>query len=531
MTEYLLAIHPAIEGFGSHDPSAVLFADGEQVFGIEEERLVREKHAPLTFPDRAIQACLDHRRIGFTDIDRVVVPWRPHDSGAVAGIERALAGIDTPVPTIETYDHHRSHAASAFYPSGFEEALVLTIDGRGSRDSTVVWHATEEGLERVRRYAAPNSLGYLYAALTGYLGYRIFDGEGTTMALAAYGEANPAIGSALRSVVETGVEYDVTDLVGGGIPSGIARLEELFDRERARPADPSDPWATDLAFVVQSMLEGTVVAIAERYSKRLGTTAVCLAGGVALNCKLNKRLGESPAVERLFVQPVAGDAGAPLGAGLLATGGHGGMQSVFLGPSFSRTEVERLLIWRGIDYEEPADLVSELATRLADGAIVGRFRGRAEMGPRALGNRSVLADPRSTRSRARINAFVKHREPWRPFAPSILAEAAADYLDSPRSAPYMIRAFDSTERARKQVPAVLHPADGTARPQLADPERTPEFYRLLAAFGDLSGVPVLLNTSFNDGGEPIVNTPDEALTAATAMDLDCLGIEGFLVEL
>lgn len=530
MTEYLLAVHPAIEGFGSHDPSAVLFADDDPVFGIEEERLNREKHAPSTFPDRSIRACLDHRRIGFADVDRVVVPWRPRDPGAVAGIERALARVDTPVPPVVTYDHHRSHAASAFYPSGFEEALVLTIDGRGSRDSTVVWHATGEGIERVRRYAAPNSLGYLYAVLTGYLGYRVFGGEGRTMALAAYGEANPAIESTLQSVLDTGVEYDVTDLVGGGIPSGIARLEGLFDRERARPAEPSDLWAADLAFTVQTILEETVVAIAERYCRQLGTSTVCLAGGVALNCKLNKRLGESPAVEQLFVQPIAGDAGAPLGAGLLVTGGCGGMQSVFLDPSFSRAEVERLLTRRGIDYEEPADPASEIATRLADGAVVGQFRGRTEMGPRALGNRSVLADPRSTRSRARVNAFVKHREPWRPFAPSILAEAAADYLDSPRGAPYMIRAFDSTERARKRVPAVLHPADGTARPQLVDREHAPEFHRLLAAFGDLTGVPVLLNSSFNDGGEPIVNTPDEALAAATAMDLDCLLIEGFLVQ-
>lgn len=393
MTEYILALHPAIESCGSHDPSAVIFSDGELVFGIEEERLIREKHAPGTFPIRAVRACLTHCGISLAAVDRVLIPWQPRDWRVIQRIGRRLSGVGTPVPPIETYNHHRCHAASALFPSEFEEALVLTIDGRGIGDSTVVWHGKGDGLERVRTYETPNSLGYLYAAVTGYLGYRIFDGEGTVMALAPYGKSNPEIESIFETVISTGVEYDVRQVVGGGIPSAIARLEALFDRSRSVGVGVDDSWATDLAYAVQALTEEIVVAIVESYCERLAISTVCLAGGVALNCKLNKAVADSPAVEQLFVQPVAHDAGSPIGAGMLASRKNE-INTVFLGPSFSNVEIEKLLVRRGITYERPSDLACEVATRLADGAIIGWFQGRTEMGPRALGNRSILADPR-----------------------------------------------------------------------------------------------------------------------------------------
>lgn len=535
MTDYTLAIHPATDGFGSHDPSAVIFADGSLAFGVEEARLVRRKHAPQTFPERAIRACLSHCEVALSGVDAVLVPWEPgqHDTGPpadVAPLERRLRAVDRPVPPVETHNHHRCHAASAFVPSGFDEALVLTVDGRGTRDATVVWHGDGDDIRRVATYEPPNSLGYLYAAVTGYLGYRVFGGEGKVMGLAPYGETNPAIESRLRSVLETGVDYDVTGLVGGGVRAGVERVAELFDRPRTADTGTFDDWERDLACVTQQLLEETVVAVCETYCKHLDVGTVCLAGGVALNCKLNQRVAESPAVDRLFVQPVAGDAGAPVGAGLLGSDEPTVPSTVYWGPSYSNTAIRRCLDRRDVAYDRPADLPRRVAELLADGALVGWFQGRLEMGPRALGNRSVLADPRSTDARERVNAFVKGREAWRPFAPSLLAGAAPDYLESPVEAPYMIRTFDLAPDARAEVPAVAHPADGTTRPQTVRRDRNPRFHRLLVAFENLTGVPVLLNTSFNRRGDPIVATPSAAVDTFRDVGLDALAIGDFLVE-
>jgi carbamoyltransferase len=527
-TGYDLAINPAAAGFGSHEPSAVLFRDGTLVFGIEEARLVGRKHAPGTFPTRAIRACLDHAELSFQDIDRVLIPWRRGPGHAE--IERRLRRIDRPVPPIEWFPHHRSHAASAFFPSGFEEALVLTVDARGSRHSTAVWHGVGDDLHQLAAYPAPNSLGYLYGAVTGYLGYRVFGGEGTVMALSAYGDPNVEIRSRLRSTIGTGAEYNVTGLVGGGVPSGIARLEGLFDRPRTEPADPSDPFARDLAFETQRLLEEVVVGICRKYLGHLGTENVCLAGGVATNSAMNGRVAADAGVSGLFVPSVPHDAGAPIGAGMLASGRRRSRPPVYCGPASPQGEIERLLRRRGVDFDEPEDLAGAVAFRLADGAVVGWFQGRLEMGPRALGNRSILADPREERVRDRINAFVKHRAPWRPFAPSILDSAASSYLEGTADR-YMTRTVAVRPKRRGSIPGVVHPADRTTRPQIVTEKQNPRFHRLLGAFGSLTGVPVLLNTSFNDHGRPIVATPTDALSAAGSMALDLLVLGDAVIDL
>ena len=553
MPDYTLALHPATDGFGSHDPSAVVFVDGELVFGVEEERLTREKHAPRTFPARAVRACLRHCGVDLSDVDRVVLPWgdRPGTARSGAGspatpstdathatepLERRLRALDCgrPVPPIERHDHHRCHAASGFYPSGFDESVVLTLDGRGNRWSTAVWVGDEDGLRRLDGYAPPNSLGYFYAAVTAYLGFEPFGGEGKLMGLAAYGERDGEIESRLRSVVDTGVGYDVTELVGHGVPSAVGRLEHLFGRTFHRPPDPSDRWATNLARVAQALLEETVVALVADHCDRQGVGDVCLAGGVALNCTLNRRVAESDPVERLFVQPVAHDAGAPVGAGLIAAGApRTRLRTVSLGPSFTPRGIERSLDRSGLDYTRLSDsdrLVDTTADRLADGALVGWFQGRAELGPRALGNRSVLADPRSWDAAARVNAFVKRREAWRPLAPSLPASAADRYLDAARDSPFMIDSFAVPPARRAEIPAVVHPGDGTTRPQTVHPEVHPRYHQLLEAFGDRTGVPVLLNTSFNRRGEPIVTTPAEALETFAETALDRLVLGEFVVD-
>ncbi|MBX0325530.1 hypothetical protein EGH21_21120 [Halomicroarcula sp. F13] len=568
MSTYTLAFKPAIGLYGQHDPSAALFEDGDLVFAVEEERLSREKHAVDTFPERAIRAALDYASIDLPAVDRVVLPYDPslrsnilshyvRDAVRVDGplrkltaienvvktqlesrfaptrrIESRLADIGTPVPPIETRSHHASHAASAFHPSGFDEALVLTVDAKGEYDATVVWHGDEDGLERVRTYEHPNSLGLFFATITEYLGYRMFNGEGKVMGLAPYGEDNPDIEATLRSLVDTGVDYDVTELTRRwGTGYGVRRLEDAFGRDRKDTPEEFTQWERDLAHTAQKLLEETVLDIVERHAEVAGTANLTLAGGVALNCKLNKRLRESPTVDEMFVQPVAHDAGLALGAGLLdqRPSEVPTMETVYHGPSYDADDIRTVLETNKIAYSEPDDVERHVAERLADGALVGWFNGRLELGPRALGNRSILADPRSIDSRDRVNRYVKHREEWRPFAPSMLEGAVEEYLVDGERAPFMISAFDVRPEKRDEIPGALHPADDTTRPQTVNARQNPRYHRLISEFEALTGVPVVLNTSFNDHAEPIVNTPTEALKDFFGMGLDVLVLQDMVV--
>lgn len=569
MSRYVLAINPGVAPLGSHDPSAVLFEDGRIVFGVEEERLLRQKHATGEFPARAIRAALEHAGIELSDVERVAVPWEPtlfgralwndlreavrvpesatrrlrmagwaidHSVGSwlrsSTPVENHLRQVGTPVPPVVTEGHHESHAASAFYPSGFERALVLTIDGRGEHDATNVWLGDEDGLELVRTYEYPNSWGFLYGAVTEFLGFRAWNGEGKVMGLAPYGERNREIESTLRSVVETGVDYDVTDVVRGNITLSTQRLEELFGRGRRTESGGYTQWEADLAYTVQSLLEETARDIVEHYCRSLGVDKVGLAGGVALNCKMNSRVLGLDCVEQTFVQPVANDAGSALGAGLLQydPSAISPMTNVYWGPDYDSEQIQTELQTNKVAHRQVDDVALFVAERLAEGELVGWFQGRLEMGPRALGNRSILADPRTEASLDRVNEFVKHREKWRPFAPSMLERAAGDYLEDPEPAPYMVKTFDVVPERVDDIPAVIHQADGTTRPQTVRQDQNPRYYRLIEAFEDLTGVPVVLNTSFNDSGEPIVNRPSEAIKDFFGMGLDLLVLEDVVVE-
>lgn len=572
MASYILTFKPAIPGFGNHDPSAAIFRNGELVFGVEEERFTRQKHAVNTFPHNAIEASLDYCDIELSDVSKIVLPYEPrlaaslfkHQAGRaltednplpirlqeferafenwvarrffpdaiVSRVERRLTDIDSSVPPIETREHHRCHAASAFYPSGQSESVVVTIDGRGDHDTTVVWHGTEEGLSRVRTWEMPNSLGHFFAVVTEFLGYHAFNGEGKVMGLAPYGTANPEIEEDLRNLIEIGVNYDVTEVTKRGIEGGVQKLEEAFGQDRNDKGGNFSEWEKDLAFTTQKLLEDIVVDIVEHYVKNLGVATVSLAGGVALNCKMNKRIQESEAVEELFVQPVAHDAGLALGAGWLESSPREiePMDTVYWGPSFDRSDIVDVLETSKIDYSVPDNLERLVGERLANGELVGWFQGELEMGPRALGHRSILADPRSADSRDRVNRFVKHREEWRPFAPSMLESAIDEYLENGTSSPYMIKTFDVKEEKREEIPAVLHPADGTTRPHTVTRERDERYYKLLSEFEEITGVPVLLNTSFNDHAEPIVTKPTEAIKDFFGMGLDLLVINDVIVE-
>ena len=556
-----------------HDTSVALFIDDELVFAAEDERFTRVKHGDGTYPREAVLACFDYADIDAGSLDRVILTADPkltrrrfgamvehhlHDDN---GPLRKLYGLKNRLENMAelrflqesrvrrrieelaegeaSFDvvarsHHRCHAASAFYPTDFEEALVVTLDGRGEYDATVVWHGTPDGVERVRTYEYPNSLGNFFAVVTAFLGYRPNNGEGKVMGLAPYGKRDPDIERGLRAFVETGVEYDTTDLTTGPDHAGVERLESRFGRDRHDPDEPFDQWEKNFAHTAQRLLEETVLDIVEQYAERLGTGNVCLAGGVALNCKMNKRVRASPAVDELFVQPVAHDGGLAIGAGMLestpAETDPWDGADIYLGPAYDTDDVVAMLERNKIEYETPDDLERTVAEELADGRLVGWFRGRTELGPRALGARSILADPRSEASRDRVNRHVKHREEWRPFAPSMLAEAADEYLVDASEAPYMIQTFDVAPEKRDEVAAVIHPGDDTTRPQTVSEAANPRYYRLIEAFADITGVPAVLNTSFNDHGEPIVNTPEEALVDFYRMGLDTLVLEDAVVR-
>lgn len=572
MATYILSFKPAIPGFGNHDPSAAIFADSELIFGVEEERYTRQKHATDTFPNHSIRACLDHCDIDLTEVSKIVLPYKPELGAKLIGqqVRSALGGSDAiplrlqeferalengiarrffsetlvgrvedrlskfgePVPPIETREHHRCHAASAFYPSGQSESVVLTLDGRGERDASALWHGDSDGLTQIRTWEFPNSLGHFYAIITEYLGYRAFNGEGKVMGLAPYGERNKNIESMLRSLVTTGVDYDVTELTKYGIDDGVARLESAFDRTRRTEPGEFTDWEQDLAHTAQYLLEDTVVDIVEAYIDELGITSVSLAGGVALNCKMNKQIKKSEAVEELFIQPVAHDAGLALGGGWLESSPAdvGSMETVYWGPSFDRASIEATLETTKLECDVPDDLERNVAERLADGALVGWFQGDLEMGPRALGHRSILADPRTVESRDSVNRYVKHREEWRPFAPSMLESAVDEYLVDGAPSPYMIQTFDVRAEKQDEIPAVLHPADGSTRPHTVTETRDSRYHKLLTEFEALTDVPVLLNTSFNDHGEPIVTKPTEAIKDFYGMGLDLLVLEDAVIE-
>jgi len=595
MTEYILSFKPAIDFYGNHDPSAVLFEDGKVVFGVEEERYTRVKHAKKTFPEQSIRACLEYAGIGFEDVDKIILPYDPQlefkktdvflkrkvgdyiseirnnsrkDSGssqqnttgstnpnqhpfhrvwggltkikkqvdkkyfANRNVEKRLRNMTDTVPPIERRSHHLCHAAGAFYPTEFDTALVLTADGKGEYDSTVVWKGTPDGVERVKTYRVPNSLGYFYGAVTDYIGYRPNNGEGKVMGLAPYGEHNKKIEHKLRSVATFGREYDVTSITRDGLKSGAAVLEELFDRPRNTNTNEFSKFEKDLAYTSQLLLEETITDIVKYYARRLDQSNVCFNGGVALNCKLNKRIMELDCVDELFIQPVAHDGGLALGAGWneYEPDQIEPMTNVYWGEAPCEDDIETLLESSKISYKKVDNVERYTAEKLADGALVGWMQGRLEMGPRALGNRSILADPRTEASRDNVNRHVKHREEWRPFAPSLLEEKADRYLVDAGSSPYMIKTYETVPENRSEIEAVVHPEDNTTRPQTVRRDQNPRYYDLISAFEDITGVPVVLNTSFNDHGEPIVTTPNEAVADFYTMGLDVLVIGDYVVE-
>lgn len=508
--------------------AACLLRDGEIVLFVEEERLNRFKQAYGLAPVQALQRCLDEAGIGLSEVDRIgvgwdVAAWKKRRDKVVWDYQFKQLPLDPDDPRIRYVRHHLTHVLSAFDPSPFETAACLSFDGTGESEAGLLCRCAEGPPDILASIPRRESWGYLYGKVTETIGFEGHRDEGKVMGLAAWGTPDP----------------DRFDFIDWSRP--IPRIDKkgfkkfLAGVERRRPDEEIRAEHMDLAATLQAAFERGLVAMARWLRDRTGEENLVLAGGCALNCAGNGALVREGIFERIFVQPAAHDAGTALGAALAlhreTTGNRAPLRlvSAGLGPRFACEEVGALLRATGSGrVRETDNPAGEAAALLAEGKVVGWFQGAMEVGPRALGFRSILADPRDASMRDRVNR-IKGREPWRPLAPSLLEEEAGRFLAPGNTpSPFMLIAFAATEEARKRIPAVVH-VDGTVRAQILDGEGDGRFRDLVARFRDRTGIGAVLNTSFNARGEPIVCTPRDALQAFYSMGLDALVIENFVV--
>ena len=542
-----------------HESACCLLQDGRLVAAAEEERFSRIKHDPR-LPVSAFGFCLEAGRLSVADVDCIAYYespvkklsrqlWAGEPVGAPPGQpwldagrpEREIREVLGFEGKILRFDHHQSHAASAFYFSGFQEAAVLTVDGVGEWATTSYGRGSGSELALFEEVEFPHSLGLLYSTLTAYLGFRVNDGEYKVMGLAPYGTARYA--DRLRQVLlsQPGGQYRL-DLSYFDFLRGRRmfsdKLADLLEGPPRAPEAPLEPRHQDVARSLQLVLEEMLLEKVGFLRTRVDTPNLCMAGGVALNCVANGRILREGPFDRLFVQPAAGDAGGCLGAAALAhvelcgeRPGHGRLGHAYLGPRYPVEEVAEQIRSLGIsalDFRgREANLLEATVDRLLAGRVVGWFHGAMEFGPRALGARSLLADPRDPDMRERLNRLVKKREAFRPFAPSVLASEASGHFDLDHASEFMLETC--AVRSPLSLPAITH-VDGSARPQTVDPEQAPRYAALLAAFHRRTGCPLLVNTSFNVQGEPIVCTPLDALTSLSESEIDCLVLEDFLID-
>jgi carbamoyltransferase len=554
------------------DASAAVLRDGQLVAALEEERLNRIKHW-AGLPLLAAKACLEGAQPDHIAISRnpkahlrdklVRAALRPHrwlnltsravNSARIAHVGEVLAAegiVSQQARQVHFVEHHRAHLASAFFPSPFEEAAVISIDGFGDF-SSVMWGVGKANQIEVRGSVSfPHSLGIFYTAFTQFLGFPKYGDEYKMMGLSAYGE--PRFAEQVRRVVCTQSDQCRLDLDyfthhSKGVEmtwyGGEPVLGEVFSRKMIEEfGDPRAPGSEirqrdmDLAASVQLVLEENYFALLNFVQKQTGATVLCLAGGVALNCVANGMIFERTNFRHVYVQPAAHDAGTSIGAALyvqhqeLKLPRCFEMRHVYYGPGFSDSEILPDLEAAECKYHRLADedLIGRTVEAIAQGKIAGWFQGRMEFGPRALGNRSILADPRRKDMKEILNSRIKYREPFRPFCPSILAERVGEYFETDYPSPFMVMAYKIKPDQRERIPAVTH-GDGTGRLQTVEREVNPRYWKLIHKFEEVTGVPVLLNTSFNEN-EPIVQTPAQAIDCFLRTRMDVLSIGGFVLH-
>jgi len=549
-----------------HDSAAALLRDGEVAFAAAEERYTRRKHC-IDFPIHAVRAALAHEGITIDDVaavafyekpilkfDRLLlssiatwprgfpifrrfVPLWLKQKLQTPAIFRHELGFAQPVYYVE---HHLSHAASCFLLSPFDEAAILTVDGTGEWTTTATGYGrgTEIHLDEEIRF--PHSLGLLYSAITLHLGFQVNNCEGKIMGLASYGDpaaCRDAFDQLITVRPDGSFRLDMSYFGYLHKPTMTSgKLDQLLGPRRQR-GDELTQHHKDIAAALQAVVEEALIHTARHLHERTGLRKLCLAGGVALNCVANGRvLRESP-FDELFIQPAAGDDGTAIGCAaylyhtLMGHPRAAPLRTAYLGDGFSDDEARRFLDAQGVAHtrHDRDALLRLVAAQVADGRIVGWFQGRMEFGPRALGNRTILADPRRPDMKDILNHRVKHREPFRPFAPSALLDHTPDYFDIHVPSPFMLLVADVRPDKRAVLPAITH-VDGTARLQTVARDENPLYYDLIRQFHELSGVPVVLNTSFNVRGEPIVRTPADAYACFRSTGMDTVVLHDRVVE-
>lgn len=581
-----------------HDSAAALLVDGRIVAAAQEERFTRKKHDD-GFPARAVRYCLDEAGIDLQDLDAVAFYDKPllkferlletyyaFAPGGFASFVKAMPlwvggklstrkmlrdGLKDAGATGKEKlrmlfpEHHLSHAASTFYPSPFEEAAILTIDGVGEWSTASICHGRGKDIELLRELRFPHSVGLLYSAFTYFLGFRVNSGEYKLMGLAPYGDPTSQrvkdyeerIRRELVTVQEDGSIW--LDMSKFRYAQGLrmvkdAAWEKIFGFPRRKPESPLEQHHCDLGLAIQRVTEDIVLRMARTAQRLTGSRNLCMAGGVALNCVANGLLERAGIFDRVFIQPAAGDAGGAPGAALAAyhlffskervTGPDDSLGGSYLGPAFGERDVQRVINRYGAvahRAEDEGDLMSHTADALKQGKVVGWFQGRMEFGPRALGNRSILGDPANPEMQLKLNQKIKFRESFRPFAPAVTEEDLTRYFDAPGPSPYMLmvhpvrkelqkplpegyNAMDVRQKLyheRSTLPAITH-IDMSARIQTVSRRTNPRFHALIKAFGQRSGHDVVINTSFNVRGEPIVCTPEEAYRCFMRTEMDVL---------
>jgi len=576
-----------------HDAAAALLSDGRIVAAAQEERFSRRKNDER-FPRNAVAFCLRQARLEVSQLDavvfydkpiikfarmlesylavapggwstfpRVLPAWLGEKLNLRGTLRYEMPGLREACPILFT-EHHQAHAASAFFPSPFEEAAILTVDGVGEWATTTVGAGQGNEVTMLQELRFPHSLGLLYSAFTAYCGFRINSGEYKLMGLAPYGEPKfvDVIHENLIAVKDDGslrLNLDYFQFLRS-LRMTNEKFDQLFGGPPRQPETPVEQRHMDVARSIQVVTEQVMLKLARHARAVTGRKHLCLAGGVALNCVANGLIQRERIFDQIWIQPAAGDAGGALGAALAVWHMQqdqpqprtvvqpDAMQGAFLGPEFTDEEIEATLQQHGAVYQRLAfdALVDRAADLLTQDKVVGWFQGRMEFGPRALGHRSILGDPRSPKMQSVLNLKVKFRESFRPFAPAVLVERAAEYFELDGASPYMLlvapvhdsqrlavtdqgNGLERLKQIRSKLPAITH-VDYSARVQTVSAEQNPSFHAILKRFEQKTGCPVLVNTSFNVRSEPVVCTPDDAYRCFVNTEMDYLAIGGFLLE-
>jgi carbamoyltransferase len=590
-----------------HDAAATIISDGEIIAAVQEERFTRKKHTP-DFPIHAIKYCLEYSGYHIDELDAVVFYDKPllkferlletYYAFAPRGLRQFITAIPVwlkekmflkkliydGLREIHKYDktkllllfpeHHLSHAASAFYPSPYDEAAILTIDGVGEWATATICHGKGNNIIMLKEMRFPHSVGLLYSAFTYYLGFRVNSGEYKLMGLAPYGNQNEEQTEEFKNLIK---DYIVSIKEDGSIwlnqdyfnyATGLRMVKErnwekLFGFPAVKPDGKIEQKHCNLAYAIQQVTEEIVLKMAKEAKSLTGSEYLCMAGGVALNCVANGKLLKEKIFKDLFIQPAAGDAGGALGAAQIVhymyyneerkvSSNADTMKGAYLGPDYSDKEaVISFKKYKAVfnKFESFDDLCVELSDLLDQGNVIGWFQGRMEFGPRALGNRSILADARNMEMQKKLNLKIKYRESFRPFAPSVLFECVAEYFDPPVASPYMLLIADVIKSRRNIVPenyidmdlweklyykrsdvqAITH-LDYSARIQTVHRETNPRYWQLINTFKEKTGYGILVNTSFNVRGEPIVCTPEDAYKCFMRTEMDYLVVNDFLLN-